>query len=82
MGLPQKVGAFAQRPSDSPWAVQTLRDGSRFCGLRSFMQLGAFFQKKSMKHTDTKIDMAIVEGFRLRNNHSNYMSLRDLGLWV
>ena len=46
------------------------------------MQLGALFQKKSMKHTDNKLDMGVVEGFRLRNNHSNYMSLRDLGLWV
>ena len=55
MCLPQRVGAFAQRPSDSPRAVWTLGDGSRFCGLRSFMQLGALFQKKNMKHTDTKL---------------------------
>lgn len=82
MGLPQRAGAFVHRPSDSPRDVWTLGDGSRFCGLRSFMQLGALFQKKSMKHTDIKLDMRVVEGFRLRNNHSNCMSLRDLGLWV
>ena len=46
MCLPQRVGAFAQRPSDSPRAVWTLGDGSRFCGLRSFMQLGGPLSEK------------------------------------
>ena len=67
-GSATKGRHFCTKASDRPRAIWTLRGGSRFCGLRSLMQYGVLFKKKSMKHTDTKLGMEVVPFFRLRNN--------------
>lgn len=67
-GSATKGRCSCTKASDSPRAVWTLRGGSRFCGLRSVMQFGVLFKKKSMKHTGTKLGMEVVPFFRLRNN--------------